>query len=106
MPPLLWCLKCQCKGHVASVCKGQRHCAKYGGPHEYGKCGLEVKARCCDCGGEHSAAFRGYIAQKQEADVQRYNITNKITNAEAARRVQSTESCEEIGAASSDGRGR
>lgn len=52
VPESLWCFKCQRMGHVAGICKGQRRCAKCGGPHEYGKCGVEVKASICNYVGE------------------------------------------------------
>lgn len=87
----LRCFKCQRMGHVAGVCRGQRHCMKCEGPHEYGKCGVEVKARFCNCVWEHSAAFGCCIVLKQEAEILRYKITNKVAYAEAARRIQSTE---------------
>ena len=41
---------------VVSQCEGKKICAKCGGAHDYSECGGNVKVKCCNSGGEHSAA--------------------------------------------------
>lgn len=63
-----------CFGHIAVACRAKAHCAKCGRDHEYGKCAEGIKIKCCNCGGEHSAAYKGCEAHK------------KITYAEAIKK--------------------
>lgn len=87
VPPPLRCFKCQRFGHVASVCKGKQTCGRCGGNHEYGKCAEGTKLKCCNCGGEHSSAYRGCEVSKRAEEVQRIKTTQGISYAEAARKV-------------------
>lgn len=87
VPPPLRCYKCQKYGHVAAVCKGKQRCGRCAGEHEYGKCERGAKLKCCNCGGEHSSAYRGCEVSKKAAEVQRMKTSHGITYAEAARRV-------------------
>ncbi|CAJ1066432.1 uncharacterized protein LOC113119923 [Xyrichtys novacula] len=94
VPRPLRCFKCQKYGHVAAVCKGRQRCGKCAGEHEYGKCEIGAKIKCCNCGGEHTSAYRGCEVSKRAAEVQQMKTLHGITYAEAARRVrvQATES--------------
>lgn len=87
IPPPLRCFKCQRYGHVAAVCKGKQRCGRCSGEHEYGKCGEGVKLKCCNCGGEHSSAYRGCEASKRAMEVQRVRSLQGITYAEAVKKV-------------------
>ena len=49
-----------------------------GGAHDYGECGSNVKVKCCNCGGEHSAAFGGWQVQREVRDFQRYRISHNM----------------------------
>ncbi|MGL4647017.1 MAG: hypothetical protein ACRCVL_08025, partial [Cetobacterium sp.] len=83
IPPPLRCFeKCQKYGHVAAVCKGKQRCGRCSGEHEYVKCGEGVQLKCCNCGGEHSAAYRGCEASKRAMEVQRVRSLQRITYAE------------------------
>lgn len=87
IPPPLRCFKCQKYGHVAAICKGKQRCGRCAGEHEYGKCGEGVKLKCCNCGGEHSSAYRGCEASKRAVEVQRVKALQGITYAEAVKTV-------------------
>ena len=39
--------------------------------------------KCCNCGGEHSAAFAACVVQRQAKEVQRIKTINKVSYAEA-----------------------
>lgn len=45
---------------------------------------------CCNCGGEHSAAYKGCEAHKRAVQVQSVRVKEKITYAEAVRKVETT----------------
>lgn len=87
VPPPLRCFKCQKYGHVAAVCKSKQRCGRCAGEHEYGKCERGAKLKCCNCGGEHTSAYRGCEASKRAEEVQRVKASRGITYAEAVRKV-------------------
>ncbi len=90
IPPPLRCFKCQKYGHVAAVCKGKQRCGRCAGEHEYGKCEEGAKLKCCNCGGEHTSAYRGCEMSKKAAEVQRVKISQGISYAEAVRKIKTT----------------
>lgn len=57
------CFNCQQLGHKER--KGKKICCKCWGEHDYGECGDIFGPKCCYCGGSHSGAYFGCIAQKQ-----------------------------------------
>lgn len=91
VPPPIRCFKCQRFGHIATACKSKLRCAKCGGEHEYGKCERGVKIKCCNCGGEHSAAYKGCDAHKKAVQIQNVKVKEKLTYAEAIRKVKSND---------------
>lgn len=44
--------------------------------------------KCCNCGGEHSAAYRGCEVSKRMQEVQRVKVTQGVSYAEAVRSVE------------------
>lgn len=92
IPAPFRCFKCQRMGHNAGQCKGKQRCARCGGDHEYGKCGQDMKVKCCNCGDEHSAAFGGCPVQRQAREVQKYKLTF-LSYADAARQVKESDLC-------------
>ena len=71
VPKPLRCFNCQRFGHTAKNCKQQRRCARYGGDHEYGKCGTGVQPKCCSCGGAHNVAYAGCEIMTRENTIQK-----------------------------------
>lgn len=88
IPRPLRCFKCQKFGHIANGCKERRRCARCGGDHGYGECGVGVQPKCCSCGGAHSVAYGGCEVMKHEVEVQQVKVKNKITYAEAVKEVK------------------
>lgn len=86
LPPLR-CFKCQKYGHVAAICKDKQRCGRYAGEHEYEKCGEGVELKCCNCGGQHSSAYRRCEASKRAMEVRRVKALQGITYAEAVKKV-------------------
>lgn len=71
IPPPLRCFKCQKFGHVAAICKGTQKCGRCAGNHEYGKSEKTAKIKCCNCGGERTAVYRGCEASKRAEMIQK-----------------------------------
>lgn len=82
----LRCFKCQRFGHVAAVCNGKRRCRRCSKEHDGKECTEPVK--CCNCGGEHPASFRGCHNYVKAGNVERIRKEEKISYAEAVRRVE------------------
>jgi len=87
-PPPIRCFKCQKFGHVAAVCNGKLRCARYGGEHEYGKCGQGVNPKCYNCGENHSAGYGGCKVRKNGLKAQNIRISEGISYVEALMHVQ------------------
>lgn len=64
--------------------------AKCGGAHEYGKCGEGTNPKCCNCGGAHSAAYWGCAVMKRETEIHNVKLKDKVSYAEAVKRVDQT----------------
>lgn len=85
IPPPVRCYKCQRYGHIAKVCKGKQRCGKCAGNHEYGQCGDNVVRKCCNCGGDHTAAYGGCPIRKKAVEVQQVRVEHNLTYAEAVQ---------------------
>ena len=44
-----------------------------------------MKVMCCNCGGEHNAAFGGCQVQREAREAQRYRISHDALYAEAVK---------------------
>jgi len=58
--------------------KEKIRCARCSGDPEYGKCGEEVRPKCCHCGGNHSVAFWGCKVMRKEVKVQQIKTKEYI----------------------------
>lgn len=86
VPKPMSCYKCQRFRHTAMKCKSRRGCTRCGEDHEYGQCNLE-QPKCCNCGGNHSVAYRGCEVMKREMGIQQVRAHRKVTYAEAVKMV-------------------
>ena len=87
IPPPIRCFKCQRFCHVASQCRDKIRCAKFGGDHEYDKWDKDAVLKCCNCVGNHSAAYGGCEKHKEAREVQKVKIVNKVCYAEAIKKI-------------------
>lgn len=75
------------------MCRGKQWCDKCGGDDRgYGKYNEGTKIKCCNCGGEHSATYKGCEAHKRAAEVQRIRVEGKMTYAEAIKETKTKRS--------------
>lgn len=60
------CHRCQQLGHTRHYCARQHTCVKCAGKHPSAECvkPIEEKPTCANCGGDHTANYRGCIAYK------------------------------------------
>ena len=84
--PPLRCYNCQRYGHIADACRGKKKCAKCGGEHEIKECKADAP-KCPNCGGDHKAAYWGCEHTKKARKVQEVKERDKVTYAEAVRKV-------------------
>lgn len=96
IPPPLRCHKCQRYGHTAHVCKGKQRCGRCGGDHAYGEGGSNVTIKRCNCGGNHTAAYRGCEVWKKAVEVQKVKSNQKITYPEAVKICNKERGIEDI----------
>ena len=97
IPKPMRCFKCQKFGHIAKFCKEKRRCARCSGDHEYGECEGKEKPKCCSCGGEHSVAFGGCPIMKKEVEIQKVKVLEKITYAQAVKKIKKGDGGEVVG---------
>lgn len=71
-------LRCFRFGHIAAQCRGKIRCAK---------CGENIELKCCNCGGQHSAAYGGCEKQKEAREVLKYKIIHQVSYVEALKKV-------------------
>ena len=62
---------------------------------------VNAKAKCCNCGGDHSAAYQGCEAQIKAKEVQKYKVQNKVTYAEAIKQVKGPQCGASVGVVAS-----
>lgn len=85
--PPLRCFKCQKFEHIG-VCRERRRCRWCSGDHDGKEC--KETAKCCNCGGNNPALYRGCIYYQKAENVQKVRKENKVSYAEAERRVEDT----------------
>ena len=88
VPPPLRCYKCQRYGHIATACRGKQRCSNCGGEHRFEECEEREQLKCCNCGGQHRVTFGGCEVRKKTVEIEHVKKVNKLSYAEAVRRVQ------------------
>ena len=81
------CFQCQKFGHTKNSCKGKAVCAGCGEEgHNLDDCQNEPK--CVNCQGDHVAISRDCLKWKIEKDIMTLKYTEKISFADARKRLQ------------------
>nr|CAH7734066.1 unnamed protein product [Callosobruchus chinensis] len=79
------CFNCQAIGHSALNCKKEKICPCGISAHDGTPC--QEPKKCVNCGGAHSAAYKGCPKYKTEASIQKIKATENISYIEAKRKV-------------------
>lgn len=91
--PPLRCFKCQRFGHIAAVCRGAQRCGKCGGQHDRRDC-ASSELKCCNCGGNHMAGFRGCVHAVRAQQVEYIRSHENVSYAEAVKRMKESSGSE------------
>ena len=86
------CYRCQKWGHTSANCGLPPRCVKCSSTHDQGDCPKvtsESVVSCCNCGGNHSANFRGCPAYHQHLEKMR-SRPKKLTSVQPSPQVDST----------------
>lgn len=94
IPQPLRCFKCQRFGHVASGCRGKEKCLTCGGEHNVRTCETENQ-KCSNCGGSHKANSKECPVYQKEKLTIEVKVTQKVSYAEATKRVEDTRARQE-----------
>ena len=87
----LQCFKCQKLGHIAKYCKGRVVCLVCSGPHKHTECTVKddcTKQKCANCGGEHTANYRGCPKLLKEKLIQVTRVKENLSYRDAIAAVQ------------------
>lgn len=95
IPNPIRCFKCQRFGHVATSCRSNIRCPRCAQEHDFANCPLNtndnqnsaITLKCPNCGGDHSAAFKGCRSYITAREITTIKVTNRISYAEAAKKV-------------------
>ena len=72
------CFECQGFGHLAKECTQEQRCPRCGENHKSKECKTDRQnAKCCNCGGSHSSAYRGCPKARQADAVAQAQATHK-----------------------------
>jgi len=92
VPQPMRCMKCQRFGHIASKCRRQVRCVRCGEGHDLEGCPIKedaTKATCVNCGGAHSAAYRGCSKYAEVSQALKVSVNQKISYRDALVKVKS-----------------
>jgi hypothetical protein len=79
------CHRCQRVGHATAFCRRAMNCVRCSGAHLVADCpaprGDDAVLKCCNCGGNHVASYRGcsYLLRAKEASTARPHNTTGWT---------------------------
>ena len=96
VPDPIRCYQCQRYGHKANTCNGQEKCGICSKRHnakecpEINKSTEEKESKCPNCGGKHSASYRGCPKFKIAREITTIQFTSdsKMTYAEAIKKQE------------------
>lgn len=70
------CKNCQSFGHTKNFCSRPPRCVKCAGKHPTSECTKPptVHAKCCNCGKDHPASYRGCFVAKELQKIRKKNV--------------------------------
>lgn len=92
IPRPVRCARCNSFNHRQDQCTQKQHCVRCSSDqHTFDNCPVKDQRdqyKCKNCGGPHSAAFRGCPVYKEMQDILKAKTRNRTTFAEAAKEVR------------------
>ena len=84
------CYKCQIFGHVAKHCRSSKvRCPRCSEEHTFQECDKKSETpKCANCGGPHSAAYKGCPKYAERKEILKVKTEKKISFADAVKQVQ------------------
>lgn len=88
IPTPIRCNNCQKLGHKTKNCKNeQKTCARCAGNHDIANCTAQRnEAKCVNCGGPHSSAYKGCIKYKTTQIALKYTVQEGISYKDALQK--------------------
>ena len=87
IPHPVRCYKCQRFGHISKNCRGKQRCPFCGENHSFDECQNKDNKKCSNCGGSHSAGFKGCPIFVKAQEIKEFSHQKKITYAEATKQI-------------------
>ena len=87
IPHPIRCFKCQKFGHISKNCRGKQKCPLCSEDHTFEECQNRENKKCSNCGGSHSAGFKGCIVFVKAQEIKQLSHQKKITYSEATKQI-------------------
>ena len=87
IPHPIRCFKCQKFGHISKNCRGKQKCPLCSEDHTFEECQNRENKKCSNCGGSHSAGFKGCIVFVKAQEIKQLSHQKKITYSEATTQI-------------------
>ena len=88
VPHPIRCFKCQKFGHISKNCRGKQKCPLCSENHSFVECQNKENKKCTNCGGSHSAGFKGCPVFVKAKEIKEFSVKKKITYAEATKQIK------------------
>ena len=87
IPHPVRCFRCQKFGHISKNCRGKQKCPLCSENHSFDECQNIENKKCTNCGGSHSAGFKGCPVFVKAKEIKEFSHLKKITYAEATKQI-------------------
>ena len=87
IPHPIRCFKCQKFGHISKNCRGKQKCPMCSENHTFDECQDRENKKCSNCGGSHSAGFKGCVVFVKAQEIKQLSHQKKITYSEATKQI-------------------
>ena len=87
IPHPIRCFRCQKFGHISKNCRGKQKCPLCSQNHSFDECRNIENKKCTNCGGSHSAGFKGCPVFVKAKEIKELSHQKKITYVEASKQI-------------------
>ena len=82
------CFKCQKFCHVKENCRAKVKCPICSEEHTFENCDKKDMKKCCNCGQNHSAGYKGCEVFLKAKKIREYSYNQKLSYAEATKQIR------------------